>query len=200
MDCYSHEEDRYLRIGNRLFYEDPDQQVEPSAQIVVAHDAWARQLAETTLTGSTPTIFCTPDGQCSEAVELRPSRDLVSDPAGHPTVGRPETAEIWLRQNPGRGGHRRQDRSPALHDHLPVPRHAGLLAPGGCGRLLRRGEPPPETVRPDRAGGGVRRAALPLGAGHEAGGQHEPGAALGDPQPPRGLPGPLVPGARAAPQ
>ena len=27
VDCYSHEEDRYLRIGNRLFYEDPDQEV-----------------------------------------------------------------------------------------------------------------------------------------------------------------------------
>ena len=100
VDCYFHEEDRYLRIGNRLFYEDPDQAVEPSAQIVVAHDAWARELARNTLAGSTPTLFCTPDGQCSEAVELRPSRDLVSDPAGHPTVGRPEQAGLWLRENP----------------------------------------------------------------------------------------------------
>ena len=100
VDCYSHEEDRYLRIGNRLFYEDPDQAVEPSAQIVVAHDAWARELARNTLSGSTPTLFCTPDGQCSEAVELRPSRDLVSDPSGHPTVGKPESAGLWLRQNP----------------------------------------------------------------------------------------------------
>ncbi len=112
VDCYSHEEDRYLRIGNRLFYEDPDQQVEPSAQIVVAHDAWARELAQTTLTGNTPTVFCTPDGQCTPAVELRPSRDLVSDPAGHPTVGRPEAVNLWLRDNPdmeaidGRTAHR----------------------------------------------------------------------------------------------
>ena len=112
VDCYSHEEDRYLRIGNRLFYEDPDQAVEPSGQIVVAHDAWARELARTTLSGATPTLFCTPDGQCSEAVELRPSRDLVSDPAGHPTVGRPENAGLWLRENPdmeaidGRTAHR----------------------------------------------------------------------------------------------
>ena len=112
VDSYSHEEDRYLRIGNRLFYEDPDQAVEPSGQIVVAHDAWARQLAETTLTGSTPTLFCTSDGQCSKAVELRPSRDLVSDPAGHPTVGRPEQVGLWLRDNPdmeaidGRTAHR----------------------------------------------------------------------------------------------
>ena len=36
VDCYSSDEDRYLRIGNRTFYEDPDQEVEPSAQIVVA--------------------------------------------------------------------------------------------------------------------------------------------------------------------
>ena len=112
VDCYSHEEDRYLRIGNRLFYEDPDQAVEPSAQIVVAHDAWARDLARNTLSSSTPTLFCTPDGQCSEAVELRPSWDLVSDPAGHPTVGRPEQVGLWLGENPdmeaidGRTAHR----------------------------------------------------------------------------------------------
>ena len=100
VDCYSHEEDRQLRIGNRTFYEDPDQEVEPSAQVVVAVDAWARELAQNTLSGSTPTIFCTPDGQCTPAVELRPSKDLVSDPSGHPSVGRPESAEVWLQQNP----------------------------------------------------------------------------------------------------
>ena len=99
VDCYSSEEDRYLRIGNRTFYEDPDQEVEPSAQVVVV-DVWARELARRTLSGSTPTIFCTPDGQCTPVVELRPSRDLVSDPAGHPTVGRPEKVGLWLRDNP----------------------------------------------------------------------------------------------------
>ena len=99
VDSYSHEEDRYLRIGNRTFYEDPDQEVEPSAQ-VVAVDTWARELARNTLSDSTPTLFCTPDGQCTPAVELRPSRDLVSDPAGHPSVGRPESAGLWLRDNP----------------------------------------------------------------------------------------------------
>ena len=100
VDCYSHEEDRYLRIGNRLFYEDPDQEVEPSAQVVVAVDAWARELAQGTLSANTLTIFCTPDGRCSPAVALRPSRDLVSDPAEHATVGRPENAAQWLRNNP----------------------------------------------------------------------------------------------------
>ena len=100
VDSYSHEEDRYLRIGNRVFYEDPDQEVEPSALVVVAVDAWARELARNTLSDSTPTLFCTPDGNCTPAVELRPSRDLVSDPAGHPSVGRPENVGLWLRQNP----------------------------------------------------------------------------------------------------
>ena len=100
VDSYSHEEDRYLRIGDRTFYEDPDQEVEPSALVVVAVDSWARELARNTLSDSTPTLFCTPDGQCTPAVELRPSRDLVSDPAGHPTVGRPEQVGLWLRDNP----------------------------------------------------------------------------------------------------
>ena len=100
VDCYSSEEGRYLRIGNRTFYEDPDQEVEPSGLVVVAVDAWARELARNTLSGATPTIFCTPDGHCTPAVELRSSRDLVSDPSGHPSVGRPEIAGLWLRHNP----------------------------------------------------------------------------------------------------
>ena len=101
--------------------------------MVVAHDAWARELARQTITGNTPTLFCTPDGQCTPAVELRPSRDLVSDPAGHPTVGRPEGVNLWLRENPdmeaidGRTAHR------LFMTVAPVPRHAGLLAPGGRG-------------------------------------------------------------------
>ena len=100
VDCYSSEEDRYFRIGNRTFYDDPDQEVEPSALVVVAVDAWARELARNTLSGNTPTIFCTPDGNCTPTVELRPSRDLVSDPSGHPSVDRPESAGLWLRQHP----------------------------------------------------------------------------------------------------
>ena len=83
-----------------MFYEDPDQQVEPSGLVVVAADPWALELAKQTLSGSTPTLFCTPGGDCSEPVELLPSRDLVSDPAGHPTVGRPENVGLWLREHP----------------------------------------------------------------------------------------------------
>ena len=97
VDCYSSGEDRYFRIGNRTFYDDPDQEVEPSAQVVVAVDTWARELARSTLSGNTPTIFCTSRrASVRPAVELRPSRDLVSDPSGHPSVGRPESAGLWL--------------------------------------------------------------------------------------------------------
>ena len=45
-------------------------------------------------------------------MELRPSLDLVSDPSGHPAVGRPEQVGLWLRENPdleaidGRTAHR----------------------------------------------------------------------------------------------
>ena len=42
-----------------------------SAQVVVAEDAWTRELARNTPSDNTPTIFCTPDGQCTPAVELR---------------------------------------------------------------------------------------------------------------------------------
>ena len=112
LDSYSHEEGRYLRIGNRLFHEDPDEQVEPSAQVVVASDAWAWELARRMLSVSTPTLFCDTDGRCSPAVELRPSRDLVSDPAGYSPVGRPGAVNLWIRNNPdvaainGRTAHR----------------------------------------------------------------------------------------------
>ena len=100
LNCYSHEEGRHLHIGNRLFYEDPDERVEPSARVVVASDAWARDLARRTLSGNTPTTFCDTGGRCSPVLELRPSRDMVSDPAGHPRMGRPESVNPWLRNNP----------------------------------------------------------------------------------------------------
>ena len=60
VDAYVQAEDRYLRIANRVFYEDPDQEARPSARVVVAADAWAAELARQTLTGSTPTLIWTP--------------------------------------------------------------------------------------------------------------------------------------------
>ena len=61
VDAYLHDEDRYLRIANRVFYEDPEQEVQPSAREVVATDRWAAELARQNLTGSTPTLFWTAD-------------------------------------------------------------------------------------------------------------------------------------------
>ena len=107
---------------------------------------------------------------------------------------------MWLQAEPGHGGHRRAAGPPAVPGRLPVSRHAGLLAGRGCQGIPKRGLPPPGAVRGHRPGGGLRRQALPVGAGDETGGQHEPGAARHHPQPPRGLPGPLVPGARGASQ
>ena len=136
VDCYSHQEDRYLRIGNRLFYEDPDQAVEPSAQIVVAHDAWARELARNTLSGSTPTVFCTPGrgmqrGGGTAALPGPGVRSFGASRRGEAGEGR-----VLAPGKSRSGGHRRQDRPPAVYDHCPVPRHAGLLAPGNRGRVL----------------------------------------------------------------
>ena len=132
VDCYSHEEDRYLRIGNRVFYEDPDQEVEPSGQIVVAVDAWARELARSTLSSATPTLFCTPDGQCTPAVgaEALPGPGVGPRQTSHRGTAR--TGGPVAEGQSRHGGHRRQNGPPALHDHLPVPRHAGL--PPGSGR------------------------------------------------------------------
>ena len=62
VDAYVHDEDRYLRIANRVFYEDPEQEVRPSARVVVAADSWAAELARQTLTGSTPTLIWSADG------------------------------------------------------------------------------------------------------------------------------------------
>ena len=148
VDCYSHEEDRYLRIGNRTFYEDPDQEVEPSALVVVAVDAWARDLAREH-----------PDRRHAHPV-LHPGRPVhprrgaaaLPGPGVRPRrtshrIGRPENVGLWLTAEPGHGGHRRTGGPPAVPDHLPVPRHAGLLAPGDRGQLLRRAIPPSETVR-----------------------------------------------------
>ena len=55
-----------------------------------------------------PPCSAPPTGVCSETVELRPSRDLVSDPAGHPTVGRPEHDGSVAERKSRHGGHRRQ--------------------------------------------------------------------------------------------
>ena len=100
VDCYLHQEGRYLRISNRMFHDGADLEVEPSAQVVIAADAWAVELARRTRSDNVPTAICTSDGQCDPSVQLRPSSDLVSDPMGHPTVGWPERIGRWLERHP----------------------------------------------------------------------------------------------------
>ena len=103
IDAFVHGPDHYFRIANRVFYEDPEQAVEPSAQVIVAADAWAAELARRVLAHSTPTLICTADGRWSEPVEVVPSRDRISDPAGHPQIGRPQGVRQWSASNGGLG-------------------------------------------------------------------------------------------------
>ena len=104
--CYSRRDGRYQRTENRIFESQPSVEATPSAQVVVAADAWALDLARRTLAGvapiqGTPLLFYTAagldqPGWHNHAVELRPSQDLVSDPDGHPRIGRPEATARWL--------------------------------------------------------------------------------------------------------
>ena len=112
VDCYSSEEDRYLRIGNRLFYENPDQEVEPSAQIVVASDAWARELARQTLSGSTPT----PVLHAGRAVQRGGGTASLPGPGVGPRRasyrGKARDCRPVAERQSRQGGHRRQDGPP----------------------------------------------------------------------------------------
>ena len=110
--CYSRRDGRYQRTENRIFESQPSVEATPSAQVVVAADAWALDLARRALAGiapapgiaparGTPLLFYTAagldePGWHNDAVQLRPSQDLVSDPDGHPLIGRPEATARWL--------------------------------------------------------------------------------------------------------
>ena len=100
LDCYVARERRSFRISNRVFYEDPEQEVKPSALVVIAADRWAADLAGRTLEEATPTLICTPDRRCGPAVEPRPSRDRVSEPRARISLGRPERIARWLGRRP----------------------------------------------------------------------------------------------------
>ena len=95
LDCYVAAEDRYLRIANRFFYENPQYPVEPSAQVIVAADAWAAELGRRVLVRTAPTLICTPDGYSTEPVVVRPSLDYISDPMQHPPIGRTAASRSW---------------------------------------------------------------------------------------------------------
>ncbi len=108
LDCYVARERRSFRLSNRIFYEDPEQTVEPSALVVIAVDRWAAALARG-LPGRTnagaagetiPTLICTAARRCGPPVEPNPSRDLISEPAARTSLGRPERLGRWLRGRP----------------------------------------------------------------------------------------------------
>ena len=96
VDAYVYEEDRYLRIANRVFYEDPQQEAQPSARVVAA-----AELARQTLTGSTPTLIWTlGNGYGGNPWwSWRVSRDLVADPSGHPALVHSENIDRWPGRN-----------------------------------------------------------------------------------------------------
>ena len=100
LDCYVARGRRAFRISNRVFYQDPNEEVEPSTLVVIAADRWATDLAGRTLDDSTPTLVCTPDRRCGPAVEPRPSRDRVSEPRARISLGRPERIARWLARRP----------------------------------------------------------------------------------------------------
>ena len=99
LDCYVAADDRYLRIADRFFYEDPQYPVEPSAQVILAADAWSARLARRILIKTAPTLICTPDGRSTEPVIARSSFDYISDPVLRPNTGRKTLTPQWRKQN-----------------------------------------------------------------------------------------------------
>ena len=143
VDAYVHDEDRYLRIANRVFYEDPDQQVLPSARVVVAADSWAAELAGQTLTGSTPTLIWTPGNGYggNPMVELRPSQRPGGGPVRPSQSGptREHRPLAGAQPRPGRAG--RSPRLARVHDHRRVSRRAGVAPAAHRGGRIGRGTP-----------------------------------------------------------
>lgn len=99
LDCYSSGFDRSELATDRVFYEDPEFQAEPSAQVVLAIDSWAAQLARRAYVRRVRPLICTPEGRWGEPVELRHSKDGVADPIEHLEIGQAERMKKWRRNN-----------------------------------------------------------------------------------------------------
>ena len=99
LDCYVAADDQYLRLVDRFFYEDPQYPVEPSAQVIVAADEWAAEIAQRILIKTAPTLICTPKGHSTAPVAARPSFDYISDPEQHPKVGQKALTRRWVNKN-----------------------------------------------------------------------------------------------------
>lgn len=99
LDAYASEHDAHERAADRVFYGDPAYEATPSAQVILAADAWAAHLAEREFARSARPLICTPDGLWGDPVELRPSGDRVGDPIMPMEVGRAERLTRWRRSN-----------------------------------------------------------------------------------------------------
>lgn len=99
LDCYSSEFDRCELATDRVFYEDPEFQAEPSAQVVLAVDSWAAQLARRAFARRIRPLICTPEGRWGEPVELRHSKDGLADPIEPLEIGQAERMIKWRSSN-----------------------------------------------------------------------------------------------------
>ena len=99
LDVYASEHGEYELAAERVFYEDPKREAVPSAQVVLAADSWAAQLAQREFARDTRPLICTPEGRWNDPVELRPSDDRVDDPITPVGVGKAEHLTRWQRRN-----------------------------------------------------------------------------------------------------
>ena len=99
LDAYSSDHDAHERAADRVFYGDPMFDAVPSAQVILAADAWAAQLAQREFARGSRPLICTPDGLWGDPVELRASGDRVGDPAMPMQVGRAEYLTRWRISN-----------------------------------------------------------------------------------------------------
>ena len=137
VDSYSHNENRYLRIGNRTFYEDPDQEVEPSGPGGGSRGRLGQGAGPKHPVRQHPHPVLHPGRPVQPGGGTAALPGPGVRPNGPCLGGQARIRRTMAQAEPGRGGHRRQAGPPAVPHHLPVPRHAGLLAQGDRGRLSR---------------------------------------------------------------
>ena len=99
LDVYASEHDAHERAVDRVFYGDPTYEAAPSAQVILAADAWAAHLVQREFARTARPLICTPDGLWGDPVELRPSGDRVGDPITPMEVGQTERLARWQRIN-----------------------------------------------------------------------------------------------------
>ena len=112
VDCYSHEEDRYLRIGNRLFYENPDQ----GGRTLGPDRGGLRRLGQGAGKADPHRQHAHPVLHSRRPVHPGGGTAAIQGPGVRPRRpsrrGQPEAANLWLRDNPdmaaidGRTAHR----------------------------------------------------------------------------------------------